>query len=438
MDRSLIEKFVEVTGESESTAEQFLTLAGGNVETAVTLLFEGGGPGAIPIPPEVDPEPAVRAPILPTQQVLVPTEIGCSVPRSSNNVFDRFRDFNVETQRQEEEMTRRASGTRKNLQRKSRRLEDLFRPPCDILFLGSFLEAREYAKSMNRWLLVNVQNSQEFACQILNRDVWSNEQVREMIKDHFVLWQVLSNASEGKRYIDFYNVAGFPYLAVVDPRTGECMRMYNHITVDSLVSGLNDMLSTHASPECAPQEPVVDDWKNSSDSATKRALAESLISSNASGTKKHRIMEGRNLEFDGDANTSVSSTSVANCNSTIVSKRSRIDELDAKSQSSSNAAQEKVDKSGQELPANKSESDINAPLLRLCLRLPNGSKETLSMIASERIQHFLDKMEDMGYSLSEHTFIIPFPRTVIGDLSPDLRLSESVLFPSNTVFISKI
>lgn len=87
-------------------------------------------------------------------------------------------------------MTRKASGTRKNMQRKTRRLEDLFRPPCEILFLGTFLEAREYAKSMNRWLLVNVQNPQEFSCQILNRDVWPNAQIREMIKDHFVLWQV--------------------------------------------------------------------------------------------------------------------------------------------------------------------------------------------------------------------------------------------------------
>lgn len=78
-------------------------------------------------------------------------------------------------------MTRKASGTRKNMQRKTRRLEDLFRPPCEILFLGTFLEAREYAKSMNRWLLVNVQNPQEFACQILNRDVWPNAQIREMI-----------------------------------------------------------------------------------------------------------------------------------------------------------------------------------------------------------------------------------------------------------------
>lgn len=34
------------------------------------------------------------------------------------------------------------------------------------------------------------------------------------------------------------------------------MRSYNHITVDSLVSGLNDMLSTFASPENADSTPV--------------------------------------------------------------------------------------------------------------------------------------------------------------------------------------
>lgn len=87
----------------------------------------------------------------------------------------------------------RASGlNRRSSSRTSRqkRLEDLFRPPCDILFVGTFAEARDYAKSINRWLLVNVQNQQEFACQVLNRDVWPNEQIREIIKDHFVLWQV--------------------------------------------------------------------------------------------------------------------------------------------------------------------------------------------------------------------------------------------------------
>lgn len=87
-------------------------------------------------------------------------------------------------------MALRVSGVKNISQKKSKRLEDLFRPPRDILFLGSFMEARDHAKTLNRWLLVNVQNPQEFSCQILNRDVWSNKQIEDIVKDHFVLWQV--------------------------------------------------------------------------------------------------------------------------------------------------------------------------------------------------------------------------------------------------------
>lgn len=75
--------------------------------------------------------------------------------------------------------------------------------------------------------------------------------------------QVLSDTTDGKRYIDFYNVSEYPYLAVVDPRTGECMRTYKNITIDSLSAGLNDILSNHASPESNPEDRInVDQWNN--------------------------------------------------------------------------------------------------------------------------------------------------------------------------------
>lgn len=111
-----------------------------------------------------------------------------------NKNGERFVEFKFFIGQQEEEMTRRVNGARSSSQSKTKRLEDLFRPPWEILFLGSFAEARDYAKNVNRWLLVNVQDSQEFACQILNRDVWPNSQIREIINDHFVLWQVLFNS----------------------------------------------------------------------------------------------------------------------------------------------------------------------------------------------------------------------------------------------------
>jgi len=55
----------------------------------------------------------------------------------------------------------------------------------------------------------------------------------------------------------------YPYLAIVDPRTGECMKAYNNITVDSLISDLNDILSTHPSPESATYvSSDSKDWNN--------------------------------------------------------------------------------------------------------------------------------------------------------------------------------
>ena len=54
----------------------------------------------------------------------------------------------------------------------------------------SFFQAKVDGQHHSKWLLVNVQDVREFPCQQLNRDVWSNEAVRNIIKERFVLWQV--------------------------------------------------------------------------------------------------------------------------------------------------------------------------------------------------------------------------------------------------------
>lgn len=52
----------------------------------------------------------------------------------------------------------------------------------------------------NKWLMINIQNVQDFACQCLNRDVWSNEAVKNIIREHFIFWQVESQNSVGGRF----------------------------------------------------------------------------------------------------------------------------------------------------------------------------------------------------------------------------------------------
>lgn len=41
-----------------------------------------------------------------------------------------------------------------------------------------------------KWIMVNIMNSQEFPCQILNRDVWSDKEVQRSIRENFYFLQV--------------------------------------------------------------------------------------------------------------------------------------------------------------------------------------------------------------------------------------------------------
>lgn len=105
---------------------------------------------------------------------------------------------------------------------------------------------------------------------------------------------MISTTADGQRFIDFYNVAEYPYLAVLDPRTGECVRTYDRITVESLVAGLGDMLSTHLSPESAPQVPstATDDWLAcSTGSAVRRCDVPSESSASVSKLRFFHITE---------------------------------------------------------------------------------------------------------------------------------------------------
>ena len=61
-------------------------------------------------------------------------------------------------------------------------MEELFKPPLDIMFQGDWQMARDRAEGAKKWLLINIQDAGEFQCQILNRDVWSSEAVKTLIR----------------------------------------------------------------------------------------------------------------------------------------------------------------------------------------------------------------------------------------------------------------
>jgi UBX domain-containing protein 7 len=72
------------------------------------------------------------------------------------------------------------------------RLADMFAPPDHLIFKeGGFEGARNMAKDNKRWLLVNLQRDSEFSCHALNRDVWRDELVENLIREGFIFWQAV-------------------------------------------------------------------------------------------------------------------------------------------------------------------------------------------------------------------------------------------------------
>jgi hypothetical protein len=122
-----------------------------------------------------------------------------------------------------------------NSSSKSKSLGALFRPPVDLLFNASFEASKIQGCKTNKWVLVNVQNQIEFNCQSLNRDVWSDATVKEIVKENFIFIQIYCDSLDGKKLINYYNIASYPFVAIIDPRTGEKLMQFNSNKLDQLM-----------------------------------------------------------------------------------------------------------------------------------------------------------------------------------------------------------
>lgn len=225
-----ISQLINVTGTDETRARSLLVACDWNLELAVNMHIDDN----------------VRPPIKPKNEILVQNPIsyapsdlsassglGTSHSRRYNTrtgaasgSFDAFRDYKAEADWQERVSDPSEANSTNNSTSRAKSLHELFRPPIDLMFRSSWDAVRDEGNNKNKWLLVNLQDSREFACQTLNRDVWSNPTVKDIVRESFIFWQVNHDSHEGARFVQFYNVKRFPHLSIIDPRTGEQMRLW--------------------------------------------------------------------------------------------------------------------------------------------------------------------------------------------------------------------
>ncbi|KAL9079367.1 MAG: hypothetical protein Q9157_001754 [Trypethelium eluteriae] len=115
---------------------------------------------------------------------------------------------------------------------KANMLAEMYRPPFDIMSRVSWDAARDEGKESLKWLLVNVQDQSIFDCQLLNRDIWKNSEIKETIKEHFIFLQYSKDDMRGDKYMQYYfhnrdSEEAYPHIAIVDPRTGEQVKVWS-------------------------------------------------------------------------------------------------------------------------------------------------------------------------------------------------------------------
>ncbi|XP_064639212.1 UBX domain-containing protein 7-like isoform X2 [Lineus longissimus] len=310
-DNARLEQFIAVTGASKEAGRRLLEACNGNLDMAIGMFMDNngsvtdieegpstssssagvtgmatGGAEAMPglsLPDEGD---EVRAPIPQKKEVLMEENYPTygfrgNRRRPPRSVFDGFRDFEAETRQQHEWAV---AGPPKTKKRKT--LEDLFRPPLDLMHKGTFQSARDAGTKSNRWMIVNIQNVQEFCCQALNRDVWSQAAVKSIIQEHFLFWQVYHDSEEGKRYTQFYKINKWPYIAILDPRTGENMAIWNKIDALTFCDLVTEFLSHHPSLDGALSPPAKKQRIDSIVEASEDSQMEAAIKASLAETQK--------------------------------------------------------------------------------------------------------------------------------------------------------
>ncbi|ORY93425.1 hypothetical protein BCR43DRAFT_377107 [Syncephalastrum racemosum] len=332
-----ITQFCAVTDASTEVARKFLQIADGNVEAAVSFFLEHGSEivdepttrptrssnspsGRSDDPISVDEEYArqlqqeqnqpdpVRAPIAARHDILTgggslydqPSVWGGpSFTPSRHSIFNQGDSSSgspgPDFMRNLQTLPPTSGESESSVSAKARRLADLFRPPFDIMYKGAFEEARAAARDGKKWLLINVQDQSEFACQVLNRDLWSDSIVKEILKESFIFLQYSCDSSEGKRYLTLYPIQKYPHVAIIDPRTGERVKVWEKdIKPTEFMMDVTEFLDTRSSEEVAPATPKkakVAEVSDMSEEEQIRAAIQASLDGKASESPKEQKEE---------------------------------------------------------------------------------------------------------------------------------------------------
>ncbi|XP_064418542.1 UBX domain-containing protein 7 [Latimeria chalumnae] len=480
--KGLVQQFIAITGANENVGKHMLEACSYNLEMAVTMYLDGGGIAEEPSTSSAGTSAAslplaedeVRAPIPQKQDILVESE-PLFIPkrrRPARSIFDGFRDFQTETIRQEQEL--RNGGA---IDKKLTTLADLFRPPIELMHKGSFETAKETGQMQNKWLMINIQNVQDFSCQCLNRDIWSNEAVKAVIREHFIFWQVYHDSEEGQRYIQFYKLADFPYVSILDPRTGQKLVEWHKLDVSSFLEQVTGFLSEHGHLDGHSSSPPKKRLRSeclidaSEDSQLEAAIRASLQETHFESSNPKRETQPEEESdpdpfSDSEGFISVggsedeapevveeSSSRCKNlCKESSPWKLESLEDHSKQTAETETAESPEAESNHKTQPADNCLSPsqrqaepeemadvlcLDGPKAQLMLRYPDGQREQVSLPAQAKLMSLVKHVQAKGYPNERFELITNFPRRKLSHLDYNVTLKEAGLCPQEAVFVQE-
>ena len=127
-------------------------------------------------------------------------------------------------------------------------------------FVGSLEDAKKKGERENKWVLINIQVTENFTSHVLNRDIWKDKELGPVVQASFVFYQWVNKTDNAKRVINLYRPSKFPCILVVDPATGR--QEHDFVVPDTpdkvstLKSKIIEFLDDHPNPKAKPKKVI--------------------------------------------------------------------------------------------------------------------------------------------------------------------------------------
>ncbi|TKR80466.1 hypothetical protein L596_014536 [Steinernema carpocapsae] len=493
-----VEQFLGITGCTKaSEAKHYLEACGNDMTKALNLYFaqqsrataRDNSNSLRPMPANGGPSTSkasasgngdmdgdnVRAPIAPVSGPIVEQSFQQTYrnrhPHMASTVFNHFADYRNEAEMQfrnfqqlrerlEAEMAEEAEfggsssasadDRQRLLEEKERSLRGIFQPPYDLMYSGDWELARMEAEERGYWLLVNIQDPHEFSSQVLNRDVWSNPAVKDVIKSNFLFWQVYHQSADGTRIAAYYKIVKFPAILIIDPRTGEMVKTLRVAEPVSFSDELTTFLekfpdfASHDSKQIgfgdAQKKANGAEKSNGADESSNIEKSSSTekpkIEDKSNGTdrkSRKRVIETVLLDSDDEMDVDMPGPS----SRIIKPKRTKV-EKDVEDIADRIKNGHKITTGDQEAwkkligPVSADTKDI-----AVVMRMPNGDRHNISVPDSTSLNALFAFISGIGYESSDHLLVLLYPKREYDVDSASITLREMNFSRRELVYVEK-